>query len=289
MNRGIDMPKLMKRPLRLNKKFFSKFVIYAILLGLVIIMNYPFFWMVSTSLKSQQEVFRIPPTLLPTKLIWSNYPQAWALANWSQYFINTAIVAIIPTIGQMILGSLAAYAFTRSFKGSKVIFLMFLGTMMIPSQATLVPNYVIMKNLKWINTYAGLTVPFLSSAFSVFLLRQHFLAVPRDYEDAATIDGCGPFHFLFRILMPLSKSALVTVALFEFMNRWNDYIWGLLMTTKDSIRTVQVGMAVFQSESSTEWTYMMAAATFISLPVIILFLFVQRRFIEGVMMSGVKG
>ena len=142
------MPKLMKRPLRLNKKFFSKFVIYAILLGLVIIMNYPFFWMVSTSLKSQQEVFRIPPTLLPTKLIWSNYPQAWALANWSQYFINTAIVAIIPTIGQMILGSLAAYAFTRSFKGSKVIFLMFLGTMMIPSQATLVPNYVIMKNLK---------------------------------------------------------------------------------------------------------------------------------------------
>ena len=252
-------------------------------------MNYPFFWMVSTSLKSQQEVFRIPPTLLPTKLIWSNYPQAWALANWSQYFINTAIVAIIPTIGQMILGSLAAYAFTRPFKGSKVIFLMFLGTMMIPSQATLVPNYVIMKNLKWINTYAGLTVPFLSSAFSVFLLRQHFLAVPRDYEDAATIDGCGPFHFLFRILMPLSKSALVTVALFEFMNRWNDYIWGLLMTTKDSIRTVQVGMAVFQSESSTEWTYMMAAATFISLPVIILFLFVQRRFIEGVMMSGVKG
>ena len=160
---------------------------------------------------------------------------------------------------------------------------------MIPSQATLVPNYVIMKNLTWINNYAGLTVPFVTSAFSIFLLRQYFLTIPKDYEDAATIDGSGPFYYIFRILMPLSKFALITVALFAFTDRWNDFIWSLIMTTKDSMRTVQVGMAVFQSESGMEWTYMMAAATFVSLPVIILFLFVQRRFIEGVMMSGVKG
>lgn len=283
------MLKLENRSILRKKNSLGIMFIYLSLLVLVVIINYPFFWMLSTSLKARSEVFRIPPTLIPRNWVWSNYSEAWALADWSTYFVNTAIVAVIPTVGQMFFGALAAYAFTRPFKGSKVLFLIFLGTMMIPSQATLVPNYVILKNLKWINTYAGLTVPFISSAFAVFMLRQFFLSVPRDYEDAATIDGCGPFHFLFRILLPLSRSALVTVGLFAFMDRWNDFIWALIMTTKDSMRTVQVGMAVFQSESGTEWTYMMAAATFVSLPVIILFLFVQRQFIEGVMMSGVKG
>lgn len=283
------MLKLENRSILRKKNSLGIMFIYLSLLVLVVIINYPFFWMLSTSLKARSEVFKIPPTLIPRNWVWSNYSEAWALADWSTYFVNTAIVAVIPTVGQMFFGALAAYAFTRPFKGSKVLFLIFLGTMMIPSQATLVPNYVILKNLKWINTYAGLTVPFISSAFAVFMLRQFFLSVPRDYEDAATIDGCGPFHFLFRILLPLSRSALVTVGLFAFMDRWNDFIWALIMTTKDSMRTVQVGMAVFQSESGTEWTYMMAAATFVSLPVIILFLFVQRQFIEGVMMSGVKG
>lgn len=283
------MLKLNNRSITWKKGSLGIMLIYLILFVLVVIINYPFFWMVTTSLKARSEVFIIPPTLIPKTLMWSNYSEAWALADWSTYFVNTAIVAIIPTLGQMFFGALAAYAFTRPFKGSKLLFLMFLGTMMIPSQATLVPNYVILKNLKWINTYAGLTAPFVSSAFAVFLLRQFFLSVPRDYEDAATIDGCGPFYFLFRILVPLSKSALITVGLFAFMDRWNDFIWALIMTTKDSMRTVQVGMAVFQSEAGTEWTYMMAAATFVSLPVITLFLFVQRQFIEGVMMSGVKG
>lgn len=280
------MLKLNNRSITWKKGSLGIMLIYLILFVLVVIINYPFFWMVTTSLKARSEVFIIPPTLIPKTLMWSNYSEAWALADWSTYFVNTAIVAIIPTLGQMFFGALAAYAFTRPFKGSKLLFLMFLGTMMIPSQATLVPNYVILKNLKWINTYAGLTAPFVSSAFAVFLLRQFFLSVPRDYEDAATIDGCGPFYFLFRILVPLSKSALITVGLFAFMDRWNDFIWALIMTTKDSMRTVQVGMAVFQSEAGTEWTYMMAAATFVSLPVITLFLFVQRQFIEGVMMSG---
>ncbi len=257
----------------------SIFTIYFVLLILVILVNYPFFWMISTSLKSRAEVFKIPPTLIPDSLNWGNYLEAWKLSDWSRYFINTIIVAVIPTIGQMFFGALAAYAFTRSFRGSKILFLLFLGTMMIPSQATLVPNYVILKNLKWINTYAGLTVPFVTSAFSIFLLRQYFLTIPKDYEDAAVIDGSGPFYYLFRILIPLSKSALITVALFAFMDRWNDFIWSLIMTTKDSMRTVQVGMAVFQSEAGTEWTYMMAAATFVSLPVIVLFFICPASFL----------
>jgi multiple sugar transport system permease protein len=262
---------------------------YLILLFITLIMNYPFLWMVSTALKARSEVFIVPPTLIPKKIVWTNFAGAWKLANWSRYFTNTVITAVIPTLGQMFFGSLAAFAFTRKFKGQKLLFLMVLGTMMIPSQATLVPNYVILKQLKWVNTYAGLTVPFVTSAFAIFLLRQYFLSVPKDYEDAATIDGSGPFFYLFRILMPLSSSALITVGLFAFNDRWNDFIWSLTMTTKDYMRTLQVGMRAFQSEASTEWTYMMAAATFVSMPIIILFLFVQKQFIEGVMMSGVKG
>ncbi len=262
--------------------------IYIVLVALVVLTNYPFLWMITTSLKSRSEVFVFPPKLLPEALVWSNYSEAWNMSAWPRYFTNTLITTIIPTIGQMLFGSLAAYAFTRKFKGSKFLFTLFLGTMMIPSQATLVPNYVILRNLGWINTFKGLTVPFISSSFAVFLLRQYFLTIPKDYEDAAVIDGCGPFHFLFRILIPLSKPALVTVALFSIMERWNDFIWALIMTTKDNMRTVQVGMAVFQSESGTEWTLMMAAATFISLPVIIFFLFVQDKFIEGVMTTGIK-
>jgi len=262
--------------------------IYLVLVALVVMTNYPFIWMITTSLKSRSEVFVFPPTLLPEAMIWNNYSEAWNMSDWPRYFTNTLVTTIIPTIGQMLFGSLAAYAFTRKFKGSKLLFTLFLGTMMIPSQATLVPNYVILRNLGWINTFKGLTVPFISSSFAVFLLRQYFLTIPKDYEDAAVIDGCGPFHFLFRILIPLSKPALVTVALFAIMERWNDFIWALIMTTKDNMRTVQVGMAVFQSEAGTEWTLMMAAATFISLPVIIFFLFVQDKFIEGVMTTGIK-
>lgn len=264
-------------------------IVYSLLVALVVAMNYPLIWMLFTSLKSRTEVFLVPPTLFPAKAVWSNYAVAWSLADWPRYFINTLIVAAIPTLGQMFFGALAAYAFTRRFRGSKAVFLLFLGTMMIPSQATLVPNYVILKQLKWINTYQGLTVPFISSAFAVFMLRQYFLTIPKDYEDAAVMDGSGAFYFLFRILVPLSKPALVTVALFAFMERWNDFIWALIMTTKDNMRTVQVGMSVFQSESGTEWSLMMAAAAFISIPVVVFFLFVQRRFIEGVMVSGIKG
>jgi len=271
-----------------NKAMVSV-LIYSLLVALVVVMNYPLIWMLFTSLKSRTEVFLVPPTLLPATAVWSNYAVAWSLADWPKYFLNTLIVSAIPTLGQMLFGALAAYAFTRKFRGSKTIFLLFLGTMMIPSQATLVPNYIILKQLKWINTYQGLTIPFISSAFAVFLLRQYFLTIPKDYEDAAVMDGSGAFYFLFRILMPLSKPALVTVALFAFMERWNDFIWALIMTTKDNMRTVQVGMSVFQSESGTEWSLMMAAAAFISLPVVVFFLFVQRRFIEGVMISGIKG
>jgi multiple sugar transport system permease protein len=267
----------------------ARIIAYFFLTFLVLIINYPFLWMFFTSLKARQEVFLIPSHLVPKKLMWGNYAEAWSMAPWAAYIKNSFVVAVIPIFGQIFFGSLAAYAFTRPFKGSKIIFTLFLGTMMIPGQATLIPNYVIFKTLRWLNSYYALVVPFLTGAFAIFLLRQFFLSVPKDYEDAATIDGCGAFYYLFRILIPLSSAALVTVALLTFNDRWNDYLYSLIMVTKDNMRTVQVGMAVFQGEGGTMWHLLMAASTFITIPVIVLFLFVQRRFIDGVMMSGIKG
>jgi multiple sugar transport system permease protein len=263
--------------------------IYILLLGLVLFVNYPFVWMIITSFKSQAEIFVLPSTLLPKKFLWTNYVEAWNMAPWMVYIKNSLICSIFPIFGQIVFGSLAAYAFTRKFKGRNVLFTFILGTLMIPGHATLIPNYVIFKYLGWINTYLALTIPFLSGAFSIFLIRQYFLSIPKDYEDAADLDGCGPFYYIFRILMPLSKSALMTVGLMAFNDRWNDYLYSLIMTTKDAMRTIQVGLAVFRGEIATEWQYLTAISVFVSMPVILLFLLVQKRFIDGVMMSGVKG
>ncbi len=264
-------------------------LIHLVLIFVVIVMNFPIFWMISTSLKDRTEVFISPPSLIPRSFNWNNYTEAWEWANWPRYFFNTAVMAIVPALAQILFGSLAAYAFTRKFKGSQILFTLFLGTMMIPGQTTLVPNYVILKELKWLNTYYALTVPFATSAFSVFLLRQYFLTIPKEYEDAAVIDGCGPFRYLFTILMPLSKSALSIVGILAFLDGWNSYLWPLIMTTKDHMRTVQVAVWTFQSEGGTIWPLLMAATTFVSLPAIILFLFLQKQLIEGVMMGGIKG
>jgi len=277
------------RPGLLNKIRYDSVIKYALLFFLVLVINYPLFWMTMSSLKDNREFFLIPGTFFPETFLWSNFRTAWNLAPWATYIRNSLVCAVVPMLGQMVLGSLAAYAFTKTFKLNKLIFAIFLGIMMIPEQATYIPNYVIFKNLGWINTYLALVFPFLTGAFSVFLIRQYFLSVPKDYEDAAVIDGAGPFYFLFRVLVPLSTPALVTVALLTFNERWNDYLYSLIMVTKDAMRTVQVGMAVFQSEESTEWSLLMAASTFVTIPVIVLFLFVQKRFIDGVMMTGIKG
>jgi multiple sugar transport system permease protein len=245
--------------------------------------------MIFTSFKAQNEVFTIPTRLLPEKFLWHNYVETWGKAPWLKYMKNSFIVSAAPVVGQVFFCSLAAFAFTKKFRGSKLLFTLFLGTMMIPGQATLIPNYVILKQLRWLNTYYALIVPFLTSTFAIFLIRQYFLSIPKDYEDAAVIDGCGPFYYLFRILMPLSKPALVTVALLTFNSHWNDYLYNMIMASKDNMRTVQVGMAVFLGEGYSLWHYLTAASTFISLPIILLFLLVQKRFIDGVMMSGIKG
>ncbi|HQN04982.1 MAG TPA: carbohydrate ABC transporter permease [Anaerolineaceae bacterium] len=250
----------------------------------------PFIWMIVTSLKSPTEVFAYPPTWIPKEFQWSNYVEMWNEAPFGRYFMNSAIVAICVTVGQLTSCVLAAFAFARmEFKGKNVMFMIFLSTTMISSQVTLVPTYLIMRTLNWIDSYQALIVPFLANAFGVFMLRQSFRTIPKELEEAAKLDGCSRFRFLWQILIPLSKPILASQALFAFMGNWNSYQWPLIITNQDSMRTLQIGLRYFVSgEGSTQWGIYMAAALVVTLPVIVVYFLVQKTFVESMASTGLK-
>ncbi len=250
----------------------------------------PFIWMIVTSLKSPTEVFAYPPTWIPKEFQWSNYLEMWNKAPFGRYFMNSAIVAICVTIGQLTSCVLAAFAFARmDFKGKNTMFMIFLSTTMISSQVTLVPTYLVMRTLDWIDSYQALIVPFLANAFGVFMLRQSFRTIPKELEEAAKLDGCSRFRFLWQILIPLSKPILASQALFAFMGNWNSYQWPLIITNQDSMRTLQIGLRYFVSgEGSTQWGIYMAAALVVTLPVIVIYFLVQKTFVESMASTGLK-
>lgn len=250
----------------------------------------PFIWMIVTSLKSPTEVFAYPPTWIPKEFQWSNYVEMWNKAPFGRYFMNSTIVAICVTIGQLTSCVLAAFAFARmEFKGKNVMFMIFLSTTMISSQVTLVPTYLVMRTLNWIDSYQALIVPFLANGFGVFMLRQSFRTIPKELEEAAKLDGCSRFRFLWQILIPLSKPILASQALFAFMGNWNSYQWPLIITNQDSMRTLQIGLRYFVSgEGSTQWGIYMAAALVVTLPVIIIYFLVQKTFVESMASTGLK-
>jgi len=250
----------------------------------------PFIWMIVTSLKSPTEVFAYPPTWIPKEFQWSNYVEMWNEAPFGRYFMNSAIVAICVTVGQLTSCVLAAFAFARmDFKGKNTMFMIFLSTTMISSQVTLVPTYLVMRTLNWIDSYQALIVPFLANAFGVFMLRQSFRTIPKELEEAAKLDGCSRFRFLWQILIPLSKPILASQALFAFMGNWNSYQWPLIITNQDSMRTLQIGLRYFVSgEGSTQWGIYMAAALVVTLPVIVIYFLVQKTFVESMASTGLK-
>lgn len=218
-----------------------------------------------------------------------NYIFAWKSQSFARYFFNSCFIALVTTTLQLLTSALAAFAFSfLKFPGSNAIFLVFLGTMMIPHQALLVPDYLILANLGWINTYLSLIVPFIASVFGIFLLRQFFMTMPRDLYDAATIDGCSDLGFFFRIILPLSIAPLTTLGIFTFIGSWNSFLWALIVTHTDKLRTVQVGLAAFSSSEGTRYELLMAASTFCILPLIIGFFLAQKQFIEGISRSGMK-
>lgn len=245
-----------------------------------------------TSFKVPTEVIIYPPDLFPT--VWSiqNYIQAWNSNPFGRFLLNSFIQSGLITIGQVLFSVLAAYAFTfLRFPGREVLFYIVLGSLMVPFELVVIPNFQTISALGWVNTYAGLAVPFLASAFGVFLLRQFFRGIPQEYHDAARIDGAGNWLFLWRIIVPLSKGGIGAFAIFSFLSAWNQYLWPLLITDKVTMYTAQIGIRFFMTnvERGADWGAVMAGTIIVSAPTLLAFLVAQRHLVRGIAMTGVKG
>lgn len=250
----------------------------------------PFAWMLSTSLKSDQYVLAFPPEFWPREATTASYQRLAELFPIWRLFFNSLLVAGLSTAGQLVTSSLAAYAFARiEFRGRNLLFLLYLATLMIPFQVTITPLFILMRLLGWINTYPGLILPGLFSAFGVFLLRQSFLAIPRELEEAALIDGASPFAIYRQIILPLAKPALATLAVFAFMGSWNSFLWPLFVVRDEQLMTLPVGLATLHGRYLTQWNLVMASAMITVIPMIVVYLLAQRYFVRGVLLSGIKG
>ena len=275
----------------------------AIFLGLLVagglLMMVPFLWMVSTSLKTRSEVFATPPTLLPAVAQWHNYPDMWNALPFTAFFVNSVKLATLNTLGQLITCSMAAFAFAAlRFRFREPLFALLLVTLIIPFQVVLVPNFVLYRLLphpfstsgNWIGTQEPLWVgAFLGGALGTFLLRQFFLAIPRELGDAARVDGANPWHIYRHIYMPLAKPALATLAIFTFMWSWNDLIDPIIYLRDIESLTVTAGLSLFQGQYIGRWPLLMAGALVSVLPMILLFVVAQRHFVRGIAMTGIKG
>lgn len=274
----------------------------SILLCLVIL--FPVYWMLLTSLKLPEEVAEQPYLLLPAHVDVANYPGAWQSTDFARYFLNSGSISIASALLQVGLCGAAGYAFARlPFRGRGFLFALTLATIMVPPQVTIVPLFVLLKNLPlvggngWngqggiglLDSYPGLLAPHVVGAFGIFLMRQFFLTLPGELADAARIDGAGEFTIAWRIYLPLTWPAVATLAIFSFQDTWNDFLWPLVVTKSDAMKTVQLALSIFQQEYNTQWTLLMAAATMICVPIVLLFVVFQRSFKQGVVLSGLKG
>jgi multiple sugar transport system permease protein len=251
---------------------------------------FPFVWMVSTSLKPDLGVFATPPQLIPHPLQPQNYSKVVHIFPVWRFLLNSAIVALAATSLQVATSAMAAYAFARlEFRGSGALFGIYLATLMVPFQVIVVPLFIEMKYMHFVNTYPGLIVPTIASAFGTFLLRQAMLALPRDLEEAAFVDGAGHWTVFTRIVLPLAKPALATFAILSFMASWNSFLWPLVITNSQSLMTLPVGLANLQGEHFTAWNLVMAGTTISVAPIILVYLVAQRHIVRGVVLSGVKG
>lgn len=265
---------------------------YLALILLALVMLIPFAWMLSTSLKPTEYILRATPQFIPDPLTLDSYTGLLDLMPVDRMFFNSTLVAVIGTAGQILVGAMAAYAFARlHWPGRDRVFALYLITMMVPRQVTLIPLFVLIRELGWVNSYQGLILPGLFGAFGVFLLRQSFLTLPRDLEEAAFIDGANHLTIFWRIVLPLSKPALATLAVLSFMEYWNAYLWPLFVARQDAFMTLPVGLAKLQGgpRALTQWNMVMAGAVITVLPILIVYLFAQKWFIRSVTLSGIKG
>jgi multiple sugar transport system permease protein len=279
-------------------------LIHALALVLSVTFIFPLLWMLSSSLKPRAELFVFPPRLIPSTWQFDNYARAWQAARFSRYFVNSVTVAVVGTVLALLICAMAAYAFSKMhFRGRDVLFWAVLASQMIPGVVTLIPVFLVVKSIPlqggndllgrgghgWLNSFPGLIVPGLGGAFGVFLLRQFFMSIPDDLLDAARVDGSSEFGIFARIVMPLAKPALTTLAIFTFQGFWNDFLWPLVITTDDRYRTIQLGLTVFRQRFTTDWGPLMAGVAIATLPMIAVFLSAQRYFVSGIALTGLKG
>ena len=280
-------------PSKTRTRHIGQFFTYLILIGGALVIMIPFFWMLSTSLKKQWDVYQFPPVWIPNPPQWQNYVQALSAYPFLLYVFNTLRVVVFTCFGTALSCSLAAYGFSRlRAPGRDLLFIILLSTMMLPYTVTMIPVFMAFNTLKWIDTFKPLIVPsFFGNVFYIFLLRQFFLTIPHELEDSARIDGCNSLMIYWRIILPLSKPALATVSIFQFMDSWNDFMGPLIYLSDESHRTVALALAYFQGSAKIgPQMHLLMAVSFVALiPPLLLFFFAQRLFIQGIVFSGVKG
>lgn len=275
---------------RKSKTTIRLTIFYGLLILAVSWALIPIVWMVLSSFKTLEDMFRVPMEWFPNPWYFQAYPDAWAQRDFTRYFLNSAFISITITLGNILFCSMAGYALAKfRFFGRQFLFLAILSTLMLPLEVTMVPLFLIVNEFNWQNTYMGIIVPFLTDAFGVFLMRQYILSIPDELIEAARIDGMSEFGIFFKIIMPLSKPAVIALAIFTFREAWDMYIWPLIIITREQLRPITVGVALFMSNYGTYWNQLLAVATLAMLPMIIIFLVLQRYFIRGIVLSGMKG
>jgi sn-glycerol 3-phosphate transport system permease protein len=272
------------------KKKINRIIIYTanILLGVITIA--PLLYALLISFMPPDQVFSFPPKLIPKSFYIQNYKDALSVAPIDKFILNSLIVSSAVTLGQILTSCIAAFAFSFfDFKGKNILFIAMLATMMIPGEATIISNYLTIGSLGWLDSYKSLIIPYLSSAMGIFMMRQYYLTLPKELHEAAKIDGCNSFGFLIRIIMPMSKPALGSLGVYTFLSTWNQYMWPLLVTSKDSSRTVQIGISMLQFSENQSFGLIMAGIVMVLLPSILIFIFGQRQLVEGMTAGAVKG
>lgn len=282
------IPKKQHFKSRKRQQKLNKLMAYILLVGVSIILLAPLFWMVFTSLKPMEEIVQFPPSFFPETFQWSNYAETIEAFPFFKYARNTLLITFFVVLGNVVSNSFIAYGFAKiSFPGKNFLFSLVLATMMIPGFVTMIPQYILFTKIGWVGTYLPLIVPsFFGSAFNIFLMRQFYLSINNELIEAAQIDGANHLFIWSRLMVPLTKPALITIGITSFNGAWNDFLGPLLYIHDEEMYTLQIGLQTFQNQSTTQWNYLMAGATLVMIPTVLLFFFAQKYFIQGMDLTG---
>lgn len=264
---------------------------YGLMILAVLVVGAPLLWMATGAVKTLREINTFPPVWIPAHPRWENFVDAWQAAPFGRFYVNSIFTATATTLLKLVNGALCAYALAYlRFPVKNLVFIVILAALMIPFEVTILPNYLTLARLNWINTYQAIILPGAATAFGTFLLRQHFLSLPRDVLDAARVDGCGHLRLLWSVVLPMSRPVLATVGLILLEGKWNEFLWPLIVTNTDTMRTVPVGIAyLLDNEGNTEWGVVMAGTVLVIVPMLVVFLWAQRHIVEGITAGATKG